>query len=206
MLNVDSKSDNKEAIKDDDTIILQLLYDYPSGPADFIKKYQGQLYAILRNKFSTILSVTDCKEITIEAFTKAIKKFDTYDPKKGKLRPWLFQIGKNTARDRIRKTINTSKKTIENIIEKDSIHSDLTQLRKDGYCITIEKIKDGLKQLTNDEQNILNAFLFESDNHEGLTTFLAEKYITTIGNIRVIKLRGKRKLLNFLKGGKNASD
>lgn len=67
--------------------------------AEILKKYGGALLGIITK---IVGSKTIAEDTLQEASVKIWEKADTYDPSKGKLFTWLFNIVKNAALDKVR--------------------------------------------------------------------------------------------------------
>jgi RNA polymerase sigma-70 factor (ECF subfamily) len=102
----------------------ELLARYAAGDEDafreIVNRYKNGLYAFLR-RFMTQSSLID--DVFQETFLQLYTSRDSFDPTRP-LRPWLFTIAANKAKDALRKRQRTAATAIGTIAESEEMSFD----------------------------------------------------------------------------------
>ncbi len=142
----------------------------------------------------------EAEEISIQSFSKAFDKINTYDESYS-FKNWLLTISKNTHIDRIRKQKNTLKSATEAQENQmaDTVLDDAPT--PEDQLITKQNLAELLqhiKQLKPDYQKIIQLRYFQEMSYKEITKELDEP----MNNIKVKLLRAKKLLLASLNSKK----
>ena len=133
----------------------------------------------------------DAEDITIQTFSKAFDKIDTYD-ENYKFKTWLITISKNIHIDLVRKqkkTIqNTSKDSEDNYLE--IIDDSPTPEDKIITEQNLAKLLKDIKKLKPHYQQVINLRYFQELSYKEISEELNEP----INNVKVKLLRAKKLL------------
>lgn len=133
----------------------------------------------------------DAEDITIQTFSKAFDKIDTYD-ENYKFKTWLITISKNIHIDLVRKqkkTIqNTSKDSEDNYLE--IIDDSPTPEDKIITEQNLAKLLKDIKKLKPHYQQVINLRYFQELSYKEIS----EKLNEPINNVKVKLLRAKKLL------------
>jgi len=137
---------------------------------------------------------SDAEDITIQTFSKAFDKIDTYD-EKYKFKTWLITISKNIHIDFLRK----EKKHIETTEEQEE---EVYQIVDDGptpedKIITeqnLAKLLRDIKKLKPHYQEIINLRYFQELSYKEISEQLEEP----MNNVKVKLLRAKKLLAEII--------
>jgi len=137
----------------------------------------------------------DAEDITIQTFSKAFDKIDTYDPSYN-FKTWLITISKNLHIDLVRKqkkTIrNTSKDNQDNFI--DIIDDSPTPEDKIITDQNLAKLLRDIKKLKPHYQQIINLRYFQELSYKEICEELNEP----MNNVKVKLLRAKKLLAEII--------
>jgi RNA polymerase sigma-70 factor (ECF subfamily) len=137
----------------------------------------------------------DAEDITIQTFSKAFDKIDTYDPNYN-FKTWLITISKNLHIDLVRKqkkTIrNTSKDNQDNFI--DIIDDSPTPEDKIITDQNLAKLLRDIKKLKPHYQQIINLRYFQELSYKEICEELNEP----MNNVKVKLLRAKKLLAEII--------
>lgn len=160
--------------------------------AFWIDVYQFQLHRT-KNEF-------EAEEISIQSFSKAFDKINTYDESYS-FKNWLLTISKNTHIDRIRKQKNKFESATEQQ-ENSMMYTVLDDApTPEDQLITKQNLAELLqhiKLLKPDYQKIIQLRYFQEMSYKEMTIELNEP----MNNIKVKLLRAKKLLLASLKNKK----
>lgn len=142
----------------------------------------------------------EAEEISIQSFSKAFDKIDTYDEKYS-FKNWLLTISKNTHIDRIRKQKNTlssateaqENKMADTVLDKAPTPEDQLITKQN-----LDELLQHIKQLKPDYQKIIHLRFFQEMSYKEMTEELDEP----MNNIKVKLLRAKKLLLASLNSNK----
>lgn len=138
----------------------------------------------------------EAEEISIQSFSKAFDKIDTYDENYS-FKSWLLTISKNTHIDRIRKQKNTLKsateaqenKMVDTVLDNAPTPEDQLITKQN-----LAELLQHIKQLKPDYQKIIHLRFFQEMSYKEMTAELNEP----MNNIKVKLLRAKKLLLTSL--------
>ena len=127
----------------DDSNIKDLMKQNPRlAVAEILKKYGGALLGIIQRIVGSQAIAEDTLQ---EASIKIWEKADTYDPNKGKLFTWLFNIVKNTALDKVRTNrFKTDQKvqSLEQTVYNNIRFSEEQQIRDVGLYQVLDQLDE----------------------------------------------------------------
>jgi len=157
-----------------------------------LDQYWNEVYSYMLKKTK---NETDAEDITIETFSKAFERLNTYNPQYG-FNTWLITIAKNTHIDLVRK--RKSEKTLD-IDENDLIYTNIIdetpgiedQLINEQNLITL---KNYIKQLKPHYQEIIQLRYFQELSYNEI----AEKLHEPLNNVKVKILRAKKLLTELI--------
>lgn len=137
----------------------------------------------------------DAEDVTIQAFSKAFDKINTYDDKYN-FKTWLITISKNIHIDLVRKqqkTIkNTSKDNDDNYFQ--IIDDSPTPEDKIITEQNLAKLLKDIKKLKPHYQAVINLRYFQELSYKEISTALKEP----INNVKVKLLRAKKLLAEII--------
>ena len=84
-----------DKIVEDEMLVAQFQTGHLDAFDDLMKRYKGQIYAYL---LRSVKNYEDAEELTIEAFFKAYRALDTWQPQ-ARFSTWLYKIAHNLAID-----------------------------------------------------------------------------------------------------------
>ncbi len=120
-----------------------------------IRESFGEVYdQHIRELFSFIYYKTHHKEtaedLTSQVFTKALSRIDQFDPNKGTIRSWLYEIARNTVVDHYR--TSRPQQSIEDAWELPS-NDDL--LGRADVALSFERVRPYLQSLSSEQREII---------------------------------------------------
>lgn len=137
----------------------------------------------------------DAEDITIQTFSKAFDKIDTYDPAY-EFKTWLITISKNIHVDLLRKR----KRTFDRAGNNDEIKKvlDASPSAEDQLIIeqNLATLLQHIKKLKPHYQEVINLRYFNELSYADIATELKEP----INNVKVKLLRAKKLLAAIIKG------
>jgi len=142
-----------------------------------------------------IQNENDAEDITIQTFSKAFDKIETFD-EKYKFKTWLITISKNIHIDLLRK----EKNSISQVISKDSKHAyhvlDDSPSPEDKLITEqhLAKLLRDIKKLKPHYQEVINLRYFQELSYKEISNELNEP----INNIKVKLLRAKKLLAEII--------
>jgi RNA polymerase sigma-70 factor (ECF subfamily) len=139
----------------------------------------------------------DAEDITIQAFSKAFDKIDTFD-ENYTFKTWLITISKNIHIDLIRKEKNKLSQSISND-DDESFHQILDESPSaEDKLITeqnLAKLLRDIKKLKPHYQEVINLRYFQELSYKDISQELNEP----INNVKVKLLRAKKLLAEIIK-------
>lgn len=138
----------------------------------------------------------DAEDITIQTFSKAFDKIDTYDPK-FKFKTWLITISKNIHIDLIRKRKKSILHEISDEHEEKVIEIlDASPSPEDKIIIeqNLIKLLHDIKKLKPHYQQVINLRFFQELSYKEISKELNEP----INNVKVKLLRAKKLLAQII--------
>ena len=143
-----------------------------------------------------IQNENDAEDVTIQTFSKAFDKIETYNPEY-KFKTWLITISKNIHIDLLRK----EKRSVSTEISKDDEDSMLQILDEtpsvEDKLITeqnLAKLLRDIKKLKPHYQEVINLRYFQELSYKEISTQLNEP----INNVKVKLLRAKKLLAEII--------
>ncbi len=134
-----------------------------------------------RALFIVIFTITKDKELAEDVlqnvFVKIWDNFDKYEKSKGKLYTWMLNIARNAAIDSLR---NKHEKIKNNIQEPDDFVYYKNQLFVEDTNHNTIGLKDVLKSLTDEQQQIIDLAYFQGYTQSEI----AEKLDAPLGTIK----------------------
>ncbi len=128
--------------------------------------YKGALFTIVKQ---IITDEETAADVLQEAFVTAWKNIDKYDPLKGRLFTWLFNVTRNCA-------INTTRsKGFKTQQKNDSVEDYVTYIDgRENTSININQIglRKQIHQLREDYKNVLELSYFNGYTHEEIAKIL----------------------------------
>ncbi len=145
-----------EALKTKDNLAFEYLYT----------NYKGALFTIVKQ---IIANEETAADVLQEAFVTAWKNIDKYDPSKGRLFTWLFNVTRNCA-------INTTRsKGFKTQQKNDSVEDYVNYIdNRENTSININQIglRKQIHQLREDYKNVLELSYFNGYTHEEIAKIL----------------------------------
>ncbi|GAB5475964.1 MAG: sigma-70 family RNA polymerase sigma factor [Maribacter sp.] len=139
----------------------------------------------------------DAEDITIQTFSKAFDKIDTYDPAY-EFKTWLITISKNIHVDLLRKR----KRTLDRAGNNDDIKKVLDASPSvEDQLITEQNLAtllQHIKKLKPHYQEVINLRYFNELSYADIATELKEP----VNNVKVKLLRAKKLLAEIIKGNR----
>jgi RNA polymerase sigma-70 factor (ECF subfamily) len=83
----------------DETLLAGLAADDPLAAAAFVRRFQGRVYGLA---LTIVRDPGRAEDVAQEAFTRAWRRAETYDPRRGRVVTWLLAIARNAAIDAVR--------------------------------------------------------------------------------------------------------
>ncbi len=138
----------------------------------------------------------DAEDITIQSFSKAFDKIETYKPQYG-FKTWLITISKNLHIDLIRRKKSKISTTFSGI-EDDNYYGIIDESPSPEDKIISEQnlanLKRDIKKLKPHYQDVINLRYFQDLSYLEIATQLNEP----VNNIKVKLLRAKKLLANII--------
>ena len=156
--------------------------------------FWGEVY---NYQLKRIQNDNDAEDITIQTFSKAFDKIDTFD-KKYKFKTWLITISKNIHIDIIRKK-NASISVKTTIEQEEEVYAvvDENPTPEDKIIRdqNLAKLLRDIKQLKPKYQEIINLRYFQELSYKEIATQINEP----MNNVKVKLLRAKKLLAEIIK-------
>jgi len=158
-----------------------------------LNHFWNEVYAFM---YKQTANETDAEDITIETFSKAFDKIQTYN-NQYQFNTWLISIAKNVYIDMIRKRKSTQFLEIDQdddnfffdiIDDSPSIEDQLIQEQK------LQTLQQYIKQLKPHYQEIIQLRFFQELTYNEIS----EKLEEPIGNVKVKLLRAKKLLTELI--------
>ena len=148
-------------------------------------------------QFKRINNENDAEDITVQTFSKAFDKIDTFD-KKYKFKTWLITISKNIHIDLLRKkNVSLTGNTTED--QEAEIYSVIDDSPSAEDKIIIEqnlaKLLRDIKQLKPKYQEVIQLRYFQELSYKEISIQIKEP----ISNVKVKLLRAKKLLAEVIK-------
>ena len=138
----------------------------------------------------------DAEDITIQTFSKAFDKINTYD-ENYKFKTWLITISKNIHIDLVRKEKNKVSQSFPN--DEESMHQILDNAPSPEDKIITEqnlaKLLKDIKKLKPDYQEVIQLRYFQELSYKEISEKLGEP----MNNVKVKLLRAKKLLAEVIK-------
>lgn len=138
----------------------------------------------------------DAEDVTIQAFSRAFDKIDTYDSQY-KFKTWLITISKNIHIDLIRKQKNTFAKKLSSTDDEDYFDVVDDSPSPEDKLITdqnLAKLLRDIKKLKPHYQEVINLRYFQELSYKEIAQQLDEP----MTNIKVKLLRAKKLLAEII--------
>ena len=158
-----------------------------------LDKFWDDVYGF---QLKRIENENDAEDITIQTFSKAFDKIDTYNPEY-KFKTWLIAISKNIHIDFLRKQ--------KNLLNEDLMHEDEQKVLEildtapspEDKIITeqnLAKLLRDIKKLKPRYQEVINLRFFQELSYKEISKELNEP----INNVKVKLLRAKKLLAEII--------
>ncbi len=85
----------------DEAVLAGLALNDPEATAAFIRRFQGKVFGVA---LSLLGAAADAEDVAQQAFERAWRHADMYDPRRGSVQAWLLTITRNLAIDQLRST------------------------------------------------------------------------------------------------------
>ncbi len=164
-----------EKVKDGDVNAFSIL----------VEKHQRPLLCVILRMVGDLQMAED---VVQEAFFKAYQKLDTFEGRSS-FKSWLFQIGLNTARNRLR-----SRKADTVDIEKVVVAVDHRQEADLSFQDLRSHIQEEVAKLPPKQKMALNLRVFEDMSFQEIAELMACPYDTAKANYRHALLKLKHRL------------
>ncbi len=138
----------------------------------------------------------DAEDITIQTFSKAFDKIETYDPEY-KFKTWLITISKNIHIDLLRKRKKSINEDLSNENEQKVLEILDTSPSPEDKIITeqnLAKLLRDIKKLKPHYQEVINMRFFQELSYKEISKELNEP----INNVKVKLLRAKKLLAEII--------
>ncbi len=138
----------------------------------------------------------DAEDITIQTFSKAFDKIETYDPEY-KFKTWLITISKNIHIDLLRKRKKSINEDLSNENEQKVLEILDTSPSPEDKIITeqnLAKLLRDIKKLKPHYQEVINMRFFQELSYKEISQELNEP----INNVKVKLLRAKKLLAEII--------
>lgn len=139
----------------------------------------------------------DAEDITIQTFSKAFDKIDTYNPDY-KFKTWLIAISKNLHIDFLRQQKNIVNENLSNHNERKVLEIMDTEPTPEDKLITeqnLAKLLRDIKKLKPHYHEVINLRYFQELSYKEISETLGEP----INNVKVKLLRAKKLLAEIIK-------
>ena len=139
----------------------------------------------------------DAEDITIQTFSKAFDKIDTYNPDY-KFKTWLITISKNLHIDFLRQQKNIVNENLSNHNERKVLEIMDTEPTPEDKLITeqnLAKLLRDIKKLKPHYHEVINLRYFQELSYKEISDTLGEP----INNVKVKLLRAKKLLAEIIK-------
>lgn len=160
------------------------------------EKAFGQLYdayvdTIYRFIYLRVEDQQTAEDITANVFMKSWEKLDRYQPRGVPFRAWLFRIARNAVIDhyRTRKEVAPLEAVVNTYDESAMPVSERVSVR-----IEAEKIVRLMKELTEDQRNVLTLKLVHGLNTKEVAKALGKRQ----GAVRALQMRGLQALTKLM--------
>lgn len=160
------------------------------------EKAFGQLYdayvdSIYRFIYLRVEDQQTAEDITANVFMKSWEKLDRYQPRGVPFRAWLFRIARNAVIDhyRTRKEVAPLEAVVNTYDESAMPVSERVSVR-----IEAEKIVTLMKELTEDQRNVLTLKLVHGLNTKEVAKALGKRQ----GAVRALQMRGLQALTKLM--------
>src|SRR6056297_1768996 len=158
----------------------------------FGKLYDEHISSIYRFIIFKVNTKSEAEDITQKVFLKAWQNIHSFKTKKGaKFSSWLYRIAKNAVIDHYRTSKDHT--DIEDVKHSQKFASSPEIEQKLQNSKKFKEVKEALKNLTEDEQEVIvMKFIEELSNKE-----IGKALDKTQGAVRVTQHRALKKLKNF---------
>lgn len=149
---------------------------------DLYQRYAEKIYRFVY--FKTFHKET-AEDITSDIFMKVIERINQFDSSKGHFSAWIYRIARNTVIDHYR----TSHPTED--VEDGTPYMSSTDIERDVETdVALEKVREALKTLKQDQREVVMMRLWDGLSHEEISQILG----LTESNVKQIFSRTIRKL------------
>jgi len=172
----------------DTSIILSIKNGSTPGYEMLMKKHYGSLLYFL---YRMVNNYIDAEDLTLETFTKAFSKLDSYTPS-NEFSTWLYRIAKNTAIDYLR----TKDKRPNDIIEVENLKLVSDYRAPEEELISsesIELIEKSIEQLSPKARKVMKLHVDGYSDEE-----ITEETGLMHGAVRSLLCRARKQLKDSL--------
>ncbi len=141
----------------------------PQTLQDLGELYDEYFPKIYKFVFYRIRHQEIAEDITSQTFLKAVDNFKKFNPEKGTFQAWIYRIAQNTLMDHFRRNKQTL--NIETVFD---LHSDEDISKETSDKFSADQIRDALKILTREQQQIVVMRLWDDLPYQEIATVLAK--------------------------------
>lgn len=156
--------------------------------------YDAYLDSIYRFVYLRVEDQQTAEDITANVFLRAWEKLDRYQFRGVPFRAWLFRIARNAVIDHYRTRKETA--PLEAVINTHD-ESAISVSQKVGLRIEAEKVMENMRQLTEDQRNVLTLKLVHGLNTQEVAKTLGKRQ----GAVRALQMRGLQALAKIMESG-----
>ena len=157
----------------------------------FAALYDTYLDSIYRFVYLRVEDQQTAEDITSSVFLRAWEKLGSYQFRGIPFRAWLFRIARNAVIDHYR----TRKKTAPLEVVINSRDDNLLPLSQQvGLRIEAEQVMECMRQLTEDQRNVLTLKLVHGLNTKEVAKTLGKRQ----GAVRALQMRGLQALAKIM--------
>ncbi|OYT16024.1 MAG: RNA polymerase subunit sigma-24 [Bacteroidetes bacterium 4572_77] len=197
------KSNLTHKAQRDYELVLEALKGSQDAYAELMKNYKDSLYFMLLKMTN---NATDAEDLTIEAFSKAFKRIESYSPKYA-FSTWLFKIATNNAIDFIRKKKQRTLSIDRSYSSKEegtnlSQHIESKGLDPEETIIKEQKIKlmrGVVEKLKPHYRTLIELRYFKEYSYDEI----AQELELPLGTVKAQLFRAREFLFNVLKDSRD---
>src|ERR1700761_4557678 len=157
--------------KDERALITRIRAGDESAMADMYDRYSGIVYGVA---LRVLGNTSAAEDVLQEVFLQLWRNPQAFDADRGKLAPWLAVIARNRAIDLLRK------RPLEDDISEMPISTGVDMEDESSQRLAVEKVRDVLGQMPQDQRKALEMAYFEGMTH----TEIAGKTGEPLGTIK----------------------
>lgn len=161
--------------KHDAALIERMRAGDQSAMGDLYDRYSGVVYGVA---LRVLGNTTAAEDVVQEVFLQLWRNPQAFDADRGRLAPWLAVIARNRAIDLLRK------RPMEDDIDELPISTGVNLEDEAAERIAINKVREALAQLPQDQRRLLEMAFFEGLTHSEIAGKTGEPLGTVKTRIR----------------------